>query len=183
MKKIFRFTFLKNDYSISLFSVLVLLTCYCAGLIISMFFDIDIKDKLFSPFVINCSGEELYILLIHSFTYFLIAPIIFLFCSTSFFGFSLVPFVIFAKSFFYGISLYDALLQENFLKAFLVYGIIFTLEIIVLLVYASVTVSLSLKLKKGDGKEVYNISFNQFYVVAIIVSILAVLEAITNYLL
>ncbi len=181
MKKAIRFSILKVDFCVTQLNLLCLLIIYFIGLLLSCFIKLDLQDKLFSPVVVLNFSSDYFRLLFHNILYFYIFPTMILFCSTSFFGFMLIPILILVKAFFSGVTVYNLFLSLNYAIAFGYIGVILTLESFILLFYSTQAIRCSLELRKFKANDSFDLSLRQSYIVYFFSTVMAVTTSFFQY--
>lgn len=175
MKKSLKIKIGNSVFKISLIRIIIFIFIYILGVTASCFLPVIVQDKLFSPFVIYYSGESFIAVAVHSFLYFFLFPSLAFFLATSYFGYILIPFLLFVKSYFSSLSVVGLLNSSAISINTVFYSAMLFLEIAVVIIYFNEVFVSSFSIKNKSNNIDFKESFNHSVVVLIFMSILAVI--------
>lgn len=183
MKKNICFRFMGVDFTVSPVLIFFLFVSYVVGGIMSVFLNVEISDKIFSPLIMVSSGKAAAIFFSSLLYYFLFIVLGFIF-ATSYFGFLLFPLMTAIKGLFSALTVKSFLLVNNYYSALLYAGVLLTVEVGIILIYFSQSMFVSFKFFKNKGeKPEFSDCLKQFTVSAVLMVLLAAVNGLVQYLI
>lgn len=150
----------------------VFIFTYLIGIILSLFLNLDITNSLYSPFVLMTYGSFSFAKVFHCLLYFYIFPIIGLLFASSLFGFLFIPFMLFIKGIFTGLSM--IYLYENAFSIFGIYSILLSAEIAILIIFAIQNFALSYSAMRNSNTINFDNCVKYFSIEILLLSFLAI---------
>ncbi len=187
MNKNLEFKIFKLRFIVPVSFFLLNLFCFIIGVCISFFLDINIENEIFSPLSIYFSADtsSVFPIFFHSFLYFMLFPLLGFILAASFFGFVIIPFLMFLKAIFSILVLISLFLDGQTVICFTLYAPLLALEISVLHLYLSQSmyVSKSLFSHKEEPAVVFRHSLRQFSFIALYMLCLSLFYGLWQYLI
>lgn len=180
LKKI-EFKFLNLEFNISMLNIALFSFIYLFGIIYSLFLNVNLDDTIYSPFIILYNGSSFSGEIFHYFLYFYLSAILGLFFSSSALGFIFIPFILFLKGIFTGISILY-LIQTNFhFLIFFTYSLVFSVEIFIIILFFVQYFSNSFISFKRKITLDFDISLKYFFIEIIILTLLTFTISLSSY--
>ncbi len=187
MKKMIKFRLFKTKFIVPISFFILIGLCFVFGIVVSFFLDFDTQNEIFSPFIISFKAQTGFALpiFLHSFLYFLLFPIIGFILGASFFGFFIIPFLMFFKAVFCAVALISLFSSGQTAVCFTLFAPLVTLEILALHIYLAqaMCVSKSLFAKDEEPSIIFQHSLRQFSIIALYMLCLSIFYGLWQYLI
>ncbi len=187
MKKRLEFKIFKLNFFIPVSFFILNLFCFIIGVCISFFLNINIENEIFSPLIIYFLADtsSVFPIFFHSFLYFMLFPLLGFILAASFFGFIIIPALMFFKAVFSILVLMSLFLNGQTVICFTLYAPILALEISVLHLYLSQSMYVSKCLFSNTEKPavVFHNGLKQFSIIALYMLCLSLIYGLWQYLI